>query len=613
MADKQEVSKTLDAWLSTLHADPSSKPVPATVMDSAMASDSLLKLLGAKKHTSAAPLEIGELLAKGGMGVVKLANQQALGRTVVVKTLHPGYPKEAAEHVLREAWATGALEHPNIVPVHDIQIDEQGLPIIVLKRIEGESWTRLMHDPALVQERFGAHDLLGWNLGILQQVCQAIRYAHSRGILHRDIKPDNVMIGSFGEVYVVDWGISVSLDNTSDSPLPKGCDADMVAGTPCYMAPEMLGGSFVDARTDIYLLGAVLFEILANRPPHSTTSRDALLADIHLSEPSFPEHTPPRLAMVCREAMAKEREQRFAQVGDLIASLQAYLQTRGSQDLAEDAEQRLLELRKSLAAQRGRHEVYQVFGAARFGFKAALEEWPGNQQAAASLERAHITMIEYELEQGKPQAAQSLLEGLVDPQSELARRVQDANAAEAARQEELDRHHIDLDSTLGRRTRILFVTSLSVFTFTVYALDRYLSLGLISTFPGMFASNTVLLLAVAGAGYWARESMGRTHLNRKLFQLTLMMFVLHYLEIGGAYLMGFTPAHANSLVVLVWATIATMISVTLDRRFSAAALGYAASFLVAANWPAIRIQALLASNVIMAVTITYLWSRAEKK
>src|SRR6185503_14452978 len=140
----------------------------------------------------------GAVIGQGGMGVVREAEQVSLGRTVAVKTVKPDQRSpEAAQDLLREAWVTGSLEHPNVVPVHHLGLDDEGMPAIVLKRVEGVEWSKLIRDAEDVKRRYGAADLLVWNLSILMQVLNAIRFAHSRGILHRDLKPSNVMVGDF--------------------------------------------------------------------------------------------------------------------------------------------------------------------------------------------------------------------------------------------------------------------------------------------------------------------------------------------------------------------------------------------------------------------------------
>src|SRR5689334_21645835 len=126
-----------------------------------------------------------------------------------------------------------------------------------------------MRDGNAARERYGADDLLEYNLSILVQLCSAVSLAHERGVLHRDLKPENVMIGRFGEVYLVDWGIAVSLTADLQGRLPLAAEQNEIAGTPCYMAPEMLGAlGKLSERTDVYLLGAILHENLSGEPPH---------------------------------------------------------------------------------------------------------------------------------------------------------------------------------------------------------------------------------------------------------------------------------------------------------------------------------------------------------
>ena len=205
------------------------------------------------------------LLGQGGMGVVHLATQLPLGRKVAVKRLQPAHTSlEDIESLLSESWLSGSLEHPNIIPIYDLGLDAAGLPVLVMKRIEGLSWGTLLRDPDAMSRHAPGRSPLEANLRILMQVCNALHYAHARGVVHRDVKPDNVMVGSFGEVYLVDWGIAA----------PPG-PSRQLAGTPVYMAPEMLGGdhAVISAQTDVYLLGSVLCELLTGQPPHDEIGR----------------------------------------------------------------------------------------------------------------------------------------------------------------------------------------------------------------------------------------------------------------------------------------------------------------------------------------------------
>src|SRR5262249_2783401 len=160
---------------------------------------------------------------------------------------------EALGGLLTEAVITGSLEHPSIVPVHALGCDDAGRPVLVMKRIEGVCWRGMARDEH--PPGWAAIDAAGGgrrtaHVANLMAVCNAMHFAHRRGVVHRDLKPGNVMIGSYGEVYVVDWGIAARIE-AGPSPVA-------LVGTPAYMAPEMVWGEAhrVDARTDVYLLGA---------------------------------------------------------------------------------------------------------------------------------------------------------------------------------------------------------------------------------------------------------------------------------------------------------------------------------------------------------------------
>jgi len=281
----------------------------------AIATARMASLRAGEGEALAGRLELHGTLGEGGMGIVRLAEQKALGRRVAVKTLrevHAGDDTIALK-LLQEAWVTGRLEHPNVVPVHDLFVDRDGRPHIVLKRIEGRRWADVMHDRVALEAVFGVGEALEHNLGVFVQVCHAVAFAHQRGIVHRDLKPDNVMIGEFGEVVVLDWGIALALHEDESGRVPHVSSATEAAGTPAYMAPEMLGGESprIGATTDVYLLGAVLYEILEGKPPHDGESFPAMIASILESKPPLSPHAPAELARIVERAMDADPDARF--------------------------------------------------------------------------------------------------------------------------------------------------------------------------------------------------------------------------------------------------------------------------------------------------------------
>src|SRR5690606_26042988 len=158
-------------------------------------------------------LELLEVLGQGGMGIVRRARQRSLERDVAVKSLRPEIRGRATvDALLEEARIAARLDHPNVLPIHALGRDPAGRPLLVLKRCEGETRGALLRrsgHPFWSETRRWSRDPLARNLEILREVCDAVEYAHSRGVLHRDLKPDNVMVGRFGEVYLMDWGLAV--------------------------------------------------------------------------------------------------------------------------------------------------------------------------------------------------------------------------------------------------------------------------------------------------------------------------------------------------------------------------------------------------------------------
>jgi serine/threonine-protein kinase len=557
-------------------------------------------------------LRVEGTLGQGGMAVVRLGTQTALGRKVAVKTLRPEMHFDgAALRLLREAWVTGALEHPNVVPVYDLGLDPSGAPVIVLKRIEGVAWADLLRDPAAVESRFGAGDLLEWNLQILMQVCNAVHFAHSRGIVHRDLKPDNVMIGEFGEVYVLDWGIAVSLRDDGSGRLPLASDAQDLAGTPAYLAPEMLGdGSGLTARTDVYLLGSTLFEILALRPPHDGRTLDAIRTQAYLSDPQIPDDAPPELARICRRAMAADPDARFESALQLRLALQGFLQRRGSSAIASEATRRLDDLTRELArGELDRQHLYNLFGECRFGFEHALRSWAGNEQARGGLKRANEAMVGYELDQGDARAAALLLAAIEDPAPSLVVRVAEAQAARAAAEAQ-SREHARVaqlhDASVGRRLRRWLSVSLGAIFVALSLGNLWLGGGSQGSRTALLVAPPVMLLVTVLVGVALREWVTQTLVNRSLYATvalcmasqSVLQLVLWHLRIG--------VAESQIITMFTWAVFGATASL-IERRLKIAAIAYLVTFVAAAMQPAYRYYLAALGNALFAVSTLIIW------
>ncbi|MGZ0171716.1 MAG: serine/threonine-protein kinase, partial [Planctomycetales bacterium] len=260
--DDSEVRQSLSSW-------PSDAPV-------------LIETIGQTLDESEQPKTrytwISEVGA-GGLGKVWLARDNKLSREVALKEIKPGSASsEAVRRLIKEAQITGQLQHPGIVPIYEV--NHEGLPFYTMKLVRGETLSQTIseyhdakqagHDDPLTKQRL---------LSIFLSVCEAIAYAHSRGVIHRDLKPDNVVLGEYGEAIVLDWGLARQVGSNDEDTAPivvtedgrtDATQAGQKLGTPAYMAPEQASGrvEHMDERTDIYGLGAILFEILTGQPPH---------------------------------------------------------------------------------------------------------------------------------------------------------------------------------------------------------------------------------------------------------------------------------------------------------------------------------------------------------
>ncbi len=339
--------------------------------------------------TLASPLEIGQEgggrqrytdiqeAGRGGMGIVRHVKDKRLGRQVALKRLRtdadeggPGRSSHTTprdlELFLREARVTAQLDHPGIVPIYELDADADGQPFFTMPFVRGRTLTDI------IPLARGGKD--GWNLpralGVIQRVCETIAYAHSKGVVHRDIKPANILVGRFGEVYVMDWGVAHVMGrpderSRSDDPrstriVPPKDEAGPlltrkgnVVGTPAYMSPEQARGEMelVDELSDVYALGATLYNLLTGWAPYSHTRGRALsrevLASI-LEGPPPPVHeldqlAAPELEAICNRAMARQRSERFASAAELGGEIRDWIEGRVVHSYEEGA---FAELRK---------------------------------------------------------------------------------------------------------------------------------------------------------------------------------------------------------------------------------------------------------------------------
>jgi len=363
-------------------------------------------------------------IGKGGMGVVYAAEQGSLQREVALKMVLPdtvdGFGAE--QRFAAEAVITGRLDHPNIVSVHDLGRDPEGRLYISMKLVRGVSWATMLHPGerpsggAPGEKPLGLRD----HLDILLRVCDAVAFAHAHGVVHRDLKPENVMVGPFGEILVMDWGIALDVSDAARAARAAhpGADDGLPLGTPCYMPPELARGdtAAMGPRTDVFLLGAILYEVLTGHPPHKGGTifevlHQALLSETEPARRRAPSRAiPVALEAIAAKALARRPEERHAGAAALADDVRAYLRNEASLELSAAALAEI-ERQRAVIADKGTApaQVYGALGAAIAELRQALQLWPGNVEATEGIDRARLEYAAAAIERGDLELAEAEL------------------------------------------------------------------------------------------------------------------------------------------------------------------------------------------------------------
>jgi serine/threonine protein kinase/tetratricopeptide (TPR) repeat protein len=390
--------------------------------------------MGAPNNFSGPVYELCRPIASGGMGDIWEARQISLGgRLVAVKRIRADVLANAdadaqarmERQFQQEALAAARLEHPNIVPIHDLGADADGLPLLAMKLVRGDSWNALLKRD--FAENLPETEFLAKHLSILASVANAVAFAHANGIVHRDLKPHQVMVGRFGETLLMDWGLALFLPETGDdarldeihyqapppwADFPTRETASNPAGTPALMAPEQTEPTArnIGPWTDIYLLGGTLYYLLTGTYPHKMEG-GAVRAMVRAAEGSVEppaERAPDRvipaeLADLAMRALAKKPEDRVSSAEAFVQALQDYLsgasKRRESERLAEQVEANLEALRAE-AGSLSVHDLYIRRGEASNTLARALQLWPENAKAARLRARNLAARVDAEISHG---------------------------------------------------------------------------------------------------------------------------------------------------------------------------------------------------------------------
>ncbi len=297
---------------------------------------------------------VRDQLARGGMGVIYTVYDQDLRRTTAMKVLPPQilHQEPKVSSFIEESRITAQLEHPNIVPIHEIGVIEgSSLPYYTMKLIDGEPLTNVIRMVAREDPEYVRHYTRHRLLDIFLKVCNAVAYAHSHGVIHRDIKPENIMVGKFGEVLLMDWGLAKYVDADDNTAFEEAEDSSqiiehnpshtedgVIKGSLAYIAPEQVLGdsSAIDKKTDIFLLGGTLYQIFTHLPPYEGENTMDVLQRAERCQYEVPSKRNPRaqipkaLERIILHAMAPTKDKRYESCQDLIDDVEAFLAGRRS-------------------------------------------------------------------------------------------------------------------------------------------------------------------------------------------------------------------------------------------------------------------------------------------
>ena len=374
-------------------APPSKQQQQTLIIKTKSFSDAIPSDSGAPRIKEDEPeYELLKVLGEGGMGIVYDARQTSIDRNVAVKMLKAKSADNQKQRAkfLAEAVVTGELDHPNIVPIYDVGSNSEGALFYSMKKVQGTPWLKIIKQKSIPE-----------NLEILMKIADAVGFAHARGVVHRDLKPENVMLGEFGEVLVMDWGLAQPSKAFRKSR--SIVETNTMGGTPAYMAPEMTTGPIerIGPPSDVYLLGAMLYEILTGGPPHVAKNAMKCLMAAARNEIT-PTDKKGELVDIAMRAMQTNPEDRYQDVKSFQSAIRDYQSHSESVLLSTHASD---DLKKA-----GEIQDYECFSRAVFGFQQAIELWDGNKGAITGLADAKLSYAQSAFRKGDLDLSLSLVD-----------------------------------------------------------------------------------------------------------------------------------------------------------------------------------------------------------
>jgi|GEM_PF-3591208 len=553
-------------------------------------------------HLAGKPFVQGERIGEGAAGVIHSATQTSLGREVALKTLRKEDPEGTHGMALeREARVMASLGHPAIPPIHLLDRDDKGGPRVAMLRVRGRPWRSYVGLEGELECPDPTADPLEWHLRILMRICAATHYAHERGILHRDIKLSNAMIGEDGHAYLLDWGLARSLRGDDELGLPLAETEQDVVGTPGYLPAELAEAGDVDERTDVYLLGSCLHTLLTGKLRHPGRTTITRLISAHNGRPPIlPDTVPAGLGDIVRRATALKKDDRHASAEELRADIGRFLRQRGSHTLLQAAEDALVRVEELVQqtnlptgteADRG---IALLMGEVAFGFRQAGREWPHNPKIPSGMRRLSLARTKRALDVGDIRQARRLLDEVDLPPTDLLTRLRKAEAAEKTRideRRELRHLRARADEFGGHAERAQALLGLGAAGGIGYAalgfLDgRLLDVGHLT----MVGVDLAYGAAVLGVQMTLFREMPPTDVNVRLLRALWVAFVGPLLLWPFALALQVPFAASMVLLQLLLFLVGAMTAAVVDFRLLPATTAFAVSAALSVLWPGAALQ-----------------------
>lgn len=502
-------------------------------------------------------------LGMGGMGEVRLATQAGLSRDVAIKLVRSrGGVQQPTRILLREALVMGYLEHPNICPIHLVGRDEKGEPVVAMKRIEGITLAEKLHRAERLQE-------LDENLDVLLGVCNALDYAHQKGVVHLDLKPSNVMIGPFGEVYLLDWGTAVAYREDVPSTIPRPMNDRRIRGTPAYMAPELIAGLPPTPATDVYLLGGLLHALLTGRGPNQGDTTEDIFAHAFISPPRpLPLGAPVELREVMDKALHRDPTQRYSSAAELKSALLDFRAKRAARDVLASARRNALRFAELAADDAAAAEIYAAFGAARQLLVDAERLAPDPAEVLEDRQTTFERMAEWELAHDNPAGALQLIHELPNESPELKGRAEAALAARRGELEELHNLRREIDPGVANRAKVVMWLAIAFAIGAIHLIP--FALGVRSTAGEVLLGHVAYLAILLGVTTALRGRLFATRTNREMILLIWMLSLFGLMVRGCAAADLLHLGTAIGLDLGLVALTGVFAAIVIDRRLTAA-------------------------------------------